>query len=112
MVVWMPRLPTIRVIGSQDIFTVRVGVSALIGDAPRPRRSGFAPLGLEVERVAGVLAELADRPAVGGDGLGRELRAGRLVEQRRLHELVREAGHGAADADAADVGAAADAAHP
>ena len=38
------------------------------------------------------------------------LRAGRLVHER--HELVGEAGHGAADADAADVGAAADAGHP
>ena len=38
------------------------------------------------------------------------LRARRLVHER--HELVGEAGHGAADADAADVGAAADAGHP
>src|SRR5689334_22094721 len=73
---------------------------------------GAAPLRLEVERVARVLAQLADGPAVGGDGLGGEPGAGRLVQQRGLHELVGEAGHGAADADAADVGAAADAADP
>ena len=41
---------------------------------------------------------------------GRKQRPRRLIHER--HELVGEAGHGAPDADPADVGAAADAAHP
>src|SRR4051794_39454791 len=69
-----------------------------------------APLGLAVERVRGDAAQAADRRAVDADGAGREPATGRLVHER--HELVREAGHGAADADAAEVGAAADAVHP
>ena len=53
---------------------------------------------------------MPDRLAVRADDRGRELAAGRLVHER--HELVREARHGAADADAADVRAAADAVDP
>ena len=47
------------------------------------------------------LISAADRP---------RLPPGRLVHER--HERVGEAGHGAADADPADVGASPDAAHP
>ena len=48
--------------------------------------------------------------AVGHDGLRRQQRARRLIHER--HELVGKARHRAADADAADVRAAADARHP
>src|SRR4051794_20746891 len=72
----------------------------------------MSPLRLRIHGRLRVLAELADGAAVGGDGLGGEFGAGRLVEEGRLHELVGEAGHRAADADAADVGTAADAVHP
>src|SRR5437016_2215255 len=72
----------------------------------------MSPLRLRVHRRLRVLAQLADGAAVGGDGLGGEFGAGRFVEEGRLHELVGEAGHRAADADAADVGAAANTVHP
>src|SRR5262245_44223785 len=72
----------------------------------------MSPLRLLIERGSCVLAQFANGPAVGGDGLRREPGAGRLVEQRGLHELVGETGHRAADAHSADVGAAAHAADP
>src|SRR5436305_6382244 len=72
----------------------------------------MTPDRLGVVRRLSVLAQLADGAAVSGDGLGGELGAGGFVKKRRLHELVGEAGHGAADADPAHVGAAADAVHP
>src|SRR5260370_34189939 len=52
----------------------------------------------------------SDGSSVNLDCGGRELSAGRQVEDR--HDLVVEAGHGTAYTDAADVGAAADAIHP
>ena len=69
-----------------------------------------APLRLLVERLRGDLAQPLDGRAVEPDRVGGELAAGRLVHER--HELVGEARHRAADADAADVGAAADAVDP
>src|SRR5437764_14642424 len=74
--------------------------------------SALSAVRYRIERVLRVLPQFADRPAIGGDRLGREAGAGRLVHEGGLHELVGEAGHGAADADTADVGAAADAVHP
>src|SRR5262245_55374552 len=55
-------------------------------------------------------SQRADHPAVDSDGARRDSRAGRLVHER--HELVREAGHRAADADASDIRTTADASHP
>src|SRR5689334_14485314 len=130
----MPRLPTIRVIGSQAISTswrppwddVRASCVAVIAQPsfslvlgerlPGTLRAGDQrwalppPLGLAVERVRGDGAQPAHRRAVDGHRVGRQLAARRLVHER--HELVREAGHRAADADAADVRAAADAVEP
>src|SRR3954468_14925269 len=122
----MPRLPTMRVIGSHAMSTSSVAgppVScgfrvAVMSGVPSPGPGGAggqlpagpAPLGLAVERVRGDAAQAADRRAVDADGAGRQPAARWLVHER--HELVRESGHGAADADAADVGAAADAVHP
>ena len=73
-------------------------------------RAGFAPGGFFVERCFGEVAQRAHRAAVHQDRGRRHLGAGWLLQER--HELVRKSRHGAADADAADVGATADAVHP
>src|SRR3954471_20373397 len=119
----MPRLPTIRVIGSQAISTSSVCFApvvsfsvAVIVRSPRLLVAGaqFSALGtpgrLLVGRALGEAAQRADDRAVhpaGGAGHGG---TGRLVHER--HELVGEARHRAGDADAADVGAAADPVDP
>src|SRR3954462_5342635 len=120
----MPRLPTIRVIGSQAISTRfpdgvlpvgRASVAVMAG-SPGPLRAGdelgswSPPLGFLVDGPRGDGPQLPDGRAVHAGHLGRERGAGRLVHER--HELVREAGHRAADADAADVRAPADAVDP
>src|SRR5918997_2217586 len=111
-----------RVIGSHAISTRPSPVAArsvvVIGASPLPVRTvaggqlaaGLAPLRLLVHRLGGHVAQAADHRPVHAAGRRRDLAAGRLVHER--HELVREPGHGAADADAADVGAAADAVEP
>src|SRR5262245_36071275 len=68
------------------------------------------PLRLAIEGVRRPTAQRAHQPA--GERAGRRgnLAARRLVHER--HELVGEAGHRAADADAADVRTAADPVHP
>src|SRR5690242_19014254 len=129
----MPRLPTMRVIGSHAMSTSSLpfapcfavlGLGAVVviarlfsvwglpgaGGAGLQLAAGLAPLRLLVDGVRRDLAQAADRVAVEADGCGRELAAGRLVHER--HELVGEAGHRAADADAADVRAATHAVHP
>src|SRR5262245_58923774 len=78
--------------------------------AGRELTPAMPPLGLLVDRRVGERPEPADDPAVHRDHGRREDAAGGLVHER--HELVGEAGHRAADADAADVRAAADACHP
>src|SRR6478672_13783327 len=121
----MPRLPTIRVTGSQAISTTSVfevevfrGSVMVIVVLPSP---GLLVAGLElaalgpparflVQRLGGDAPKPLDGPAVDRAAPRRELRARRLVHER--HELVREARHRAADADAADVRAAADAVDP
>src|SRR5947207_3607631 len=70
----------------------------------------LAPLGLLVGGPRGETAEGADDRAVHGARGGGDLGPGRLVHER--HELVREAGHGAGDADTAHVRAAAHAVDP
>src|SRR4051794_21574795 len=117
----MPRFPTILVIGSQDMSTIlpasgvtrsRVAMAALLLVAPAGLVAGrelwlvVPPLRFLVDGLVGDRAQLADhRPVAGRDGRGQPA-AGRRVHER--HELVREAGHRAPDADAAHVGAAAD----
>src|SRR5262249_11373662 len=68
------------------------------------------PLRLPVDGAAGNVAQTSDHPAVDGGPCRGYLAAGWFVHER--HEFVREAGHGAADADAADVRAAANAVDP
>ena len=71
---------------------------------------GLAPLGLLVDGLVGDPPQPPDHGAVDAAGRRGHPPAGRLVHER--HELVGEARHRAADADAADVGAAADAVDP
>src|ERR1017187_5681382 len=119
----MPRLPTIRVIGSQAIsvswlLSVVVGISFSTVAIVSPRllvagaefRALGAPLRFLVRRAGGEAAQAADHRAVHAAGGRRHRRAWWLVHEG--HELVRESGHGAGDADAADVRAAADAVDP
>src|ERR1043165_7084915 len=100
----MPRLPTIRVIGSQAIstrserFSVVVIASPRLLVAGRKLRTLVPPLRLLVHRLGGEAAQGPDHRAIHAASGGRDTRARRLVHER--HELVREARHGAGDADA------------
>src|ERR671930_1346996 len=119
----MPRLPTILVIGSHAISTSSVPCSVVVfavGSSPLSGPVGpvagqqlvalLPPLGLFVDRLLGEAAQRPDDRSVHAAGRGGDPRAGWLVHER--HELVREAGHRAGDADAAHVRAAADAVDP
>src|SRR4051794_28966443 len=117
----MPRLPMIRVTGSHDISTslrsstwVAMWDLLVVGPARvvtrGQRRAVVVPARLFVDGGVGDAAQRADELSVWLDERRRERRARRLVHER--HELVGEPRHGAADANAADVGTAADAAHP
>src|SRR5580658_9719414 len=120
----MPRLPTIRVIGSQVISVSSASPGSVDGGyssevivcSPRLLVAGAefgaldAPLRLLVHGLGGEAPEAADDRAVHAAGGRRYRRARRLVHER--HELVREAGHRAGDADAAHVRAAAHAVDP
>src|SRR6266702_885827 len=111
----MPRLPTILVMGSQ-VISVSSGAASVVIASPRLLVAGaefgalHAPLRLLVRRAGGEAAEAAYHRAVHAARGRRHGRARRLVHER--HELVREAGHRAGDADAAHVGAAAHAVDP
>src|ERR1700741_2192685 len=110
----MPRLPTMRVIGSHAISTRSVlappvvSVDALsavvVMRSPRLLVAGgqvgaaLAPLRLLVERLGCVPAEGTNDGAVHAAGGCGDAGARRLVHER--HELVREAGHRAGDSDA------------
>src|SRR3974390_2391221 len=78
--------------------------------AGRALRPVVAPFRLFIERVVREPTQIADERAVGPDERRGDTGAWRLVHER--HELVREARHRAADADAPDIGATADAADP
>src|ERR1700691_2840693 len=120
----MPRLPTIGVIGSQVISVSSASPAPVDGGyssevivcSPRLLVAGtefgalHAPLRFLVQRLGGEAPETADDRAVHAAGGRRYRGARRLVHER--HELVREAGHGAGDADAAHVRAAAHAVDP
>src|ERR1700683_932262 len=140
ILVKMPRLPTMRVIGSQFISTrffdllgtSCVGaVMVLIGIAPLPSQSGFCsmavligsrvipggqfragmpPLRLFVYGVLGYGPQRTDRAPIHADSGAGNMGAWRFIH--KWHELVGEARHGAADANAADVGTTTDASHP
>src|SRR5580693_8982932 len=68
------------------------------------------PFRLFVHRVVGKRTQSPDGLAVNGDAGGGDFRSRRLIHER--HELVREARHRAANADASDVRASANACHP
>src|ERR1700727_1329923 len=119
----MPRLPTIRVIGSQAIsvswllsvpagvsFSTVVIVSPCLLVAGAQFRALGAPLRFLIHRAGGEAAQAPDHRAVHAAGRGGHGRARRLVHER--HELVREAWHRAGDADTAHVRAAADTVAP
>src|SRR6478752_3274663 len=115
-----------RVIGSHDIsttsastFLVEVRASVMVmarrllpvfGVAGGELRALLAPRRFLVDGPRGDRSEPADHRAVGPARVRRELAARGLVHER--HELVGEARHRAADADPADVGAAADPVDP
>src|SRR5579864_6612251 len=124
----MPRLPTMRVIGSQFISTrfrflegtswvgaamvlirslLSVGSGVIAGGEFGPRMPPFRFL---VDSSLGQTAECANSAAIGACRSAGNLGARRLIHER--HELVRESWHGAPDANAADVGTAADTGHP
>src|SRR5271163_2326123 len=127
----IPRLPTMRVIGSQFIWTrffLSIGVSfigvviVLIVNAPLDFsvaaraiaggqfRPWMAPLRFFVDRLIRETAQRAYRTPINPDRSGRHLRARRFIH--KWHELVRESRHGAADANSTDVRATAEAIHP
>src|SRR5438093_4468989 len=123
--VYRPRLPTIRVMGSKFTSTSGDGsgpefvvIDVLRSGLPARGRlvsalelaAGSPPRRLQVEGIAVEPAEGPDGPAVGEHRGRRQVRARRLVHER--HEPIGEARHRAADADPADVGTSADAAHP
>src|SRR4051794_26912518 len=102
----MPRLPTIRVIGSQAISTSfpasgsifsRTAIVYPSSVAPARLVAGgelrpvLAPLRLLVHGPVRDRAELADDRAVGAAECGRHATARRRIHER--HELVGEAGH-------------------
>src|SRR6476661_3449785 len=109
-----------RVIGSHAMSTrpsvptvgvcVDMALPPLALVAGEERLARLAPLRLLVHRLVGDAAQPPDDGAVGPAGGGRHAPAGRLVHER--HELVGEARHRAADADAAHVRAPADAVDP
>src|SRR5215813_9823621 len=111
----MPRLPTILVMGSQ-VISVSSGAASVVIGSPRLLVAGaefgalHPPFRLLVHGLGGKAPQAADHRAVHAARGRRHGRARRLVHER--HELVREAGHRAGDADAADVRAAADSRYP
>src|SRR3954469_10947496 len=103
----MPRLPTMRVIGSHAMSTMRPAsgltgsrVAAMSVPPARVVAGGqlslvVPPLRLLVDGRVRDPAQLADERAVDADQVRAHAAAGRGVHER--HELVREAGHRAAD---------------
>src|SRR5580692_7677460 len=68
------------------------------------------PLRFFVDRVVGDRTQRSDGAAVNADGSGRHSRAGRFIHKG--HEFVREARHGAADTNAADIRTPPNSSHP
>src|SRR3954468_12368034 len=118
----MPRLPTMRVIGSHAMSTMRPA-SGLTGSrvaamsVPPARvvargqlRLVVPPLGLLVDGLVGDRAQAPDRLAVDVDRVRGHAAAGRGVPER--HEFRWDAWTWSAEPDAARVGPPADARHP
>src|SRR3954454_23220361 len=118
----MPRLPTMRVIGSHAMSTMRPA-SGLMGSRvaaialPPARlvarvemRALVPPLGFLVDGLVGDAAQPPHGAAVDADQVRADPAAGRRVHER--HKFVGKARNRAADADAADVRAPADSGHP
>src|ERR1700680_18607 len=125
----MPRLPTMRVMGSQFISTKfrrllelsTPGCSVVAMEfflssvsmrsiACRESRTGMAPFRFFVYGRIRDSAEGADHPAVTTNNSCGKAGAWGFVHEG--HELVGKARHRAAYADSADIRAAADASHP
>src|SRR6266566_8435169 len=135
----MPRLPTMRVIGSHDISTscdggvglssrltcVAIMLSPLFGllyvdvvSLPSPSwlvtrgqlSTGMSPGRFLVERVIRQLAETPQGSAPDAHDSRREFRPGRLIH--KWHEFVGKSRHGTANADATHIGTASDTIHP
>src|SRR4029077_17198212 len=129
----MPRLPTIRVIGSQFISTmfpcgaevplcgavITSGINISLV-ATLSVKFGFVSSGQFAARmtplwffVDGAICDRAQSPKNASPHThddGRKCRSRRRIHER--HEFVGETGHGAADANSADVRTTADAVHP
>src|ERR1051326_86259 len=125
----MPRLPTIRVIGSQFISTrlffpvvrrvrssVTVAILSVLSAVFRGLVSGdqlvglAPPLGLTIGARIGNGPQSSDHHSVRFRRYGGDARARRFIHE--WHELVGKAWHGAGDANAANVRTAANAPHP
>src|SRR5271155_5486129 len=72
--------------------------------------SALAPTGLFVQRRLREAAQGVNRPPISLHRGRRQKRTRRLIHKR--HELIREARHGAPNADAADIRTSANPAHP
>src|SRR4051794_15633541 len=70
----------------------------------------MSPFRLFVNGVVGDLAQRSYGAAINSNGARRNGRPGRFIHER--HELIRKAGHRAANTDAADVRTSADTCHP
>src|SRR5271156_3133672 len=126
----IPKLPTIRVIGSQFMSTsflepvgvlfdgiVVVPIFSLLFRLVRPGsiassqlRTWMTPLRFFVYRSVCKCPQRSNRLAIHSVCCSRNLCSRGFVNER--HDFVREAWHGAANADAADVRAPANACHP
>src|ERR1700723_1776561 len=131
ILVKMPRLPTILVIGSQFISTrfpflpetsfvgaVMVLIRSLLYAlsvrswmvSGGQFSASMTPFGFFVNRGLSYGAQGPNRATIGADSSARNPCPRRFIHEG--HELVGESRHGAADANAAHVGAAADSSHP
>src|ERR1700752_4909670 len=70
----------------------------------------MAPFGFFVDSILGYRSQSTNCAAISADRSARHMSAGRLIHER--HEFVREAGHGTANTNAADVGPPANSRHP
>src|SRR5919198_2535315 len=87
--------------------SVRAGLGLVTGDQ---LTATAPPLGLAVHGIVGDRTQRPDQLSVQGECGSRKARPGGLVHER--HEHVGKSGHGAADTDAAHIGASTDATHP
>src|SRR5436190_9911017 len=94
-------------------FVSRVGFAIAVMDGiitGGELAAAMSPFGFLIHGMVGNGAQRTDEAAVRADEHAGKSCAGRFVHER--HELVGKTRHGAADANATDVRAAADAVHP